>query len=142
MSRLPGAAQGLGVLEDGADLLVMLRSEFGDDYLGESGAKKRLKRAVTDLNLAAGERIIASVMGSDERVRARLHPENDDSPLTGIEWGSTDPDYVSELCDWLGVLEPTRENTTGPIRLALDAEFDAVLDEVVKQLAREEGYDR
>jgi hypothetical protein len=142
MACVPGGAgMALGIMQQGFDLIGTLYAYFGDGYLGEEGAKKRLAKAVVDLKGAAGPSIRASIAGHEERLRERLDPAAADNPLTWVEWGSNDPSYVAAICDWLGIVDPDEQNTTVPIKQGLDSSFQAVVEDVTKQLLREEGYD-
>ncbi len=126
----------LGILGERVDLMSTLQQHFGSGYLTEFGAKNKLYRAIDDLERAVGRSLRESVAGVAARLGARLEPNSTDEPLTGIEWGSTDPLYLTALCDRLGVEEPSEANAVGPIRQALEAQFEIAFRDVERLLER------
>ncbi len=144
VSHTPGASQVWSAVHQGYDLLGALRQYFGDEHLGAAGARQRLRTAVTQLHLAANQTL------DELTTRYQRQPDQTvwDSPigqavwdaLTWVDSGSTDPDYVAALCDWM-MPAPTTENTTNPIREALENAFDEEYSAVSRQLLHEQGYD-
>lgn len=144
VSHMPGAGPVWSAVHQGYDLLGTLRQYFGDKPLGVAGARQRLRTAVTQLHLAANQTL------DELTTRYQRQPGQTvwDSPLgqavwdalTWVDSASTDPDYVAALCDWV-MPAPTTENTTNPIRDALENSFNDVYSAVSHQLLREQGYD-
>src|SRR5262245_9717683 len=73
---------------------------------GLKTAKLRLRNSVSALVAAARERTTEAASA----IRQGL-PEAVEDGMTWVDSASTDPDYVSALCDWMGFPLPTRENT-------------------------------
>jgi hypothetical protein len=139
IKRLPGMSTALGIIEDASGLVGLVRSNMGDEHMGLVGARARLIAAIDELKVATGAAIRQAIKGHEARLLARLSPENNDSPLHQIEYGSTDPEYVAALADWLGVPDPNEENTTEPIKKAMMEGFERVMEDVNRQLFREVG---
>ena len=79
LSHVPEVGQGLGIVKEGVDLLALLKEELGHGYRGEAGAKKRLRRAVTELKDAAHDALLQSIEGYDGRLIDRLSPRREQS---------------------------------------------------------------
>jgi N-acetylmuramoyl-L-alanine amidase len=137
IKNVPGLSKGLGIIQDAYGLLVLVRENMGDQHMGLPGARARLIAAIDELTLATGKAIRQAIKDHDARLRARLSPDNDDSPLHQIDYGSTDPEYVAALADWLGVPVPDEENTTVPIKKEMMEGFERVMEDVDRQLWRE-----
>ena len=139
-SRAPGASTALGIVKDASDIYNAIQAYRGTSALGEEGAKAKLKASALELKLGAGSSLRKATDGFGGRLSAWLSPDNDQSPLAFVEKGSTDPAYIAQLCDWLGLTEATEANTTAPIKKELTDSFDKVFDDVAKQLWKEAGY--
>jgi hypothetical protein len=63
-------------------------------------------------------------------------PEAVENGMTWVDGASTDPEYVSALCDWMGFPQPTRENTFVPVRQALENPFFGVYQLVRAQVEK------
>jgi len=101
---------------------------------GLSEGKLRLHASVFALVQAARERTTQAASSIQERL-----PEAVEDGMTWVDSASTDADYVSALCDWIGFKLPTRENTVNPVRQALENPFFGVYQAVRAQLLRTEG---
>ena len=99
-----------------------------------TAAKARLHSSVTALVQAARERATSA-----ESVIQQKIPDIVEDGMTWVESSSTDPDYVSALCDYVGFPEPTRENTVRPVRQSLENPFFGVYQSVRAQLQRTKG---
>lgn len=99
-----------------------------------AGAKLRLHDSVTALVQAAREK--ASL--AESAIQSAM-PATIENGMTWVDSVSTDPDYVSALCEWIGFLQPTRENTVDPVRQSLENPFFGVYQGVRAQLFRTEG---
>jgi CARDB len=139
ISHTPGASQGMAVIENVSEIYDKIQ-EFHGEATDEKAAKARLEAEVRRLKKGAGAALRDATNGFEGRLQAWLSPKNDESPLTFVEKGSTDPAYIGELCDWLGFVEPTEANTTVPIKKELTEAFDKVLEDVNRALFREMGY--
>jgi hypothetical protein len=144
LSNIPATGQFAGAIRSAYDFLGAVQGYFEEQHLGVSGAKQRLATAIAQLHQAA----LKSLDQFTDTFQRQEGQTVWDSPLgqavwdalTWVEEGSTDPDYVAALCDWL-MQAPTSENTTQPIREALDFAFDIEYRAVAEQLLREQGYD-
>ena len=101
---------------------------------GLSAGKLRLHASVFALVQAARERTTLAASSIQERL-----PEAVEDGMTWVDSASTDAEYVSALCDWIGFKLPTRENTVNPVRQALENSFFGVYQAVRAQLLRAEG---
>jgi hypothetical protein len=101
---------------------------------GLSGAKLRLHRSVFALAKVARERTRLAASKIHEGL-----PEAVEDAMTWVDSASTDSDYVSAFCDWMGFPVPTDENTTNRVRQALENPFFGVYQAVRAQLLRIEG---
>ena len=101
---------------------------------GLAGAKLRLHGSVLALVMAAREHAMLAASTIQERL-----PQTVEDAMTWVDSASTDPDYVSALCDWMGFPLPTRENTFNPVRQALENPFFGVYQAVRAQLLRAQG---
>ena len=101
---------------------------------GLKEAKSRLKNSVSALVQAARERTTEAA----STIRKGL-PEAVEDGMTWVDSASTDTEYVSELCDWMGFPLPTRQNTVYPVRQALENPFFGVYQAVRAQLLRTQG---
>jgi hypothetical protein len=101
---------------------------------GLAGAKLRLHESVRALVQAARERATLATPA----IVAHLAEAVEDG-MTWVDSASTDPDYVSALCDWMGFPIPTRENTIRPVRQSLENPFFGVYQAVRAQLLRTRG---
>lgn len=126
-----------------ADAVVTVVSETMDALREEyekkaptalAAAKQRLHDSVTALAQAASERATLAGPAIQEKV-----PEIVEDGMTWIESVSTDPDYVSSLCDYVGFPNPTRENTLRPVRQSLENPFFGVYQSVRAQLLKANG---
>lgn len=140
ISHVPGASQGMAVIEGAADIYEAVVRARGDAPLGAAGAKAKLRAEVIELKGGAGSALRETTDGFQARLAAWVSPKNDQSPLTFVEKGSTDPSYVGELCDWLGFPMPTESNTTGPIKQELREAFEDTFNRVATALEEEMGY--
>jgi N-acetylmuramoyl-L-alanine amidase len=140
LKYVPGVSTTLGIIRDAYGLVDLIRSNMGDQRMRLPGARARLNAAIDQLTLATGKALREAIDGYDTRVRARLSPDNHDSPLAQIEYGSTNPRYVEAVVDWLGVPAPDKENTTNPIKKEMMEGFERVMADVNRQLWREEGH--
>ncbi len=134
---LPGVSTGLGIMEDASKVVGLVQSYMGDEHMSLAGARARLIAAIEELKAATGAAMRQAIQGHEGRLRARLSPENNDSPLNEIEYGSTEPGYIASLADWLGVPEPNEANTTAPIKQEMMEGFERVMEDVNRQLFRE-----
>jgi hypothetical protein len=121
------------------DVVKSVMNGLQDSYTqqlegGLRTAKLRLRASVRALAKAARERTTKAASG----IRQRL-PEAVEDGMTWVDSASTDPDYVSELVDWMGFPLPTRENTVYPVRQALENPFFGVYQAVRAQLLRTQG---
>ena len=111
---------------------------------GLTGAKLRLKASVVALNHAARKHAMNVVSTIQDQVPdpetglTKLKAIVDDG-MTWVDSASTDPGYVSALCDWMGFPEPTRANTYNPVRQSLENPFFGVYQGVRAQLLRTQG---
>jgi hypothetical protein len=111
---------------------------------GLTGAKLRLKASVVALNHAARKHAMNVVSTIQDQVPdpetglTKLEAIVDDG-MTWVDSASTDPGYVSALCDWMGFPEPTRANTYNPVRQSLENPFFGVYQGVRAQLLRTQG---
>jgi hypothetical protein len=101
---------------------------------GLKGAKLRLHESVRALVQTARERATLAASTIQNHV-----PEAVEDGMTWVDSASTDPEYVSALCDWMGFPQPTRENTVDPVRQALENPFFGVYQGVRAQLLRRRG---
>jgi hypothetical protein len=101
---------------------------------GLSGAKLRLRASVAAF-------VQASRKKTTEIAPAVLKqlPEIVEDAMTWVDSASTDPEYVGALCDWMGFVLPTRENTVNPVRQALENPFFGIYQAVRAQLLRIQG---
>ena len=140
ISHVPGASQGMAVIEGASSIYDAVLAARGSAPMGASGAKAKLRAEVFELKQGAGSALRRTTDGFQARLAAWLSPKNDQSPLTFVEKGSTDPSYVGELCDWLGFPMPTGSNTTEPIKQELGEAFEEVFNQVATSLEKEMGY--
>jgi hypothetical protein len=126
-------------MKDVWGLVELVRSNMGDQHMGLAGARARLIAAIDEIKLATGAAIRQAIDGYPARLNAYLSPDNDNSPLSLVERGSTSSDYVASLADWLGVPESNEENTTKPIKREMMEGFKRVMEDVDRQLWREGG---
>jgi hypothetical protein len=101
---------------------------------GMSAAKMRLHASVVALVQASRERTTRAASA----IHAQL-PDTVEDAMTWVDSASTDPDYVGAMCDWMGLVLPTRENTVHPVRQSLENPFFGVYQAVRAQLLRTEG---
>ena len=59
--------------------------------------------------------------------------------MTWVDSASTDPEYVSAMCDWMGFPLPTEQNTVNPVRQSLENPFFGLYQSVRAQLLRIQG---
>lgn len=62
-----------------------------------------------------------------------------DDAMTWVDSASTDPEYVGAMCDWMGFVLPTRENTVNPVRQSMENPFFGIYQGVRAQLLRTQG---
>jgi len=139
-SHVPGASQGMAVIEGASSIYDAVQAARGNSPMGASGAKAKLRAEIYELKQGAGSALRGATDGFQARLGAWLSPKNDQSPLTFVEKGSTDPSYVGELCEWLGFPMPTESNTTEPIKQELREAFEEVFKQVATELEKEMGY--
>jgi hypothetical protein len=101
---------------------------------GLSGAKVRLHASVVALVQVTRERTTRAASRLLDGLSATV-----EDAMTWVDSASTDTDYVSAFCDWMGFPLPTRENTVNPVRQALENPFYGVYQAVRAQLLRTEG---
>jgi hypothetical protein len=101
---------------------------------GLVGAKVQLHGSVVALVQAAREQATRAASSIQERL-----PQAVEDAMTWVDSASTDPDYVSAFCDWMGFPLPTRENTVNPVRQALENPFFGVYNAVRAQLYQTQG---
>jgi hypothetical protein len=101
---------------------------------GLTAAKQKLHASVAALVQAAREQMTVVAPKMQEQV-----PHAAENAMTWVDSASTDTDYVSALCDWMGCPLPTRENTVNPVRQSLENPFFGVYVGVRAQLLRAEG---
>jgi hypothetical protein len=99
-----------------------------------TGAKRKLKASVAALALAARQKTDAALSNMQNQV-----PQAAKDAMSGVDSVSTDPDYVSALCDWMGCPAPTPENTGYPVRQSLENPFFGIYVGVRAQLLRAQG---
>lgn len=136
---VPGVSTGLGVIEDVGGFIDLVQTYMGNQYMGLAGARARLTAAIDEVQAATGKSLRDAINGHEGRLRAHLSPNNADSPLIQVDSGSTDPEYIAELVDWLGVPQPNEQNTTEPIKQEMMEGFEKVMWEVNRQLQKEAG---
>jgi hypothetical protein len=133
----PIVSTAYGIFSDIYGLVGVIQSSMGEQHLTLAGARTRLLAAIDELKSATGQAFRQETDGHQERLSAALSPDNNDSPLHQIKYGSLDPGYIDSLADWLGVPEPTEPNTTVPIKQAMTDGFQVVMDDVDRQLSQE-----
>ncbi len=101
---------------------------------GLTGAKLRLHESVRALVQAARTRATLATSTIVEHL-----PEAVEDGMTWVDSASTDPEYVTALCDWMGFPIPTRQNTIWPVRQSLENPFFGVYQAVRAQLLRTQG---
>jgi hypothetical protein len=132
MSAFPPTAMATSVI---SKVMGGIHSSYEQNLeSGLAGAKLRLHGSVVALVQAARERTTLAA----STIHAGL-PEAVEDAMTWVDSASTDPDYVSAFCDWMGFPLPTRENTVNPTRQALENPFFGVYQAVRAQLFRTEG---
>jgi hypothetical protein len=132
----PGGGTGLKVITASIELLVK-------DF--DSSQKSRLDGTLKGAKLKLANNVTALVQ--ELRARAtRAFPtldddlvESIDTALTWVDSASTNPGFIAAMCDYMGILEPSRENTIAPIRQELENEFFGVYQSVRAELLREVG---
>ena len=140
IEHVPGASQGMSIIHSASDIYDAVQAARGEAPMGASGAKAKLRAEIFELKQGAGAALRGATDGYQTRIAAWLSPKNDQSPLTWVEKGSTDPSYVGQLCDWLGFAVPTEVTTTEPIKHALREAFEEEFNRVATELEKERGY--
>jgi hypothetical protein len=134
---LPGMSTALGIMNDVQGFIGLVQGYMGNAPMGLAGARARLNDAIDKIQVATGKATRQAIDDYESRVRAWLTPENNDSPLHQVEYGSLEPGYVAVLADWLGVSEPSEANTTDAIKQEMTAGFERVMADVNRQLWEE-----
>ncbi len=123
------------VLSIAEGMLDAMNSAYDENLeVGLSGAKQRLKASILSLVQAARQQVTSAASELSERMG-----ENVDDAMTWVDSASTDPGYVAAMCDWMGLVIPTRIATVNPIRQSLENPFFGVYQSVRAQLLRTQG---
>lgn len=132
LSAFPPTAMATSVI---SNVMGGIQSSYDQNLKsGLSGAKLRLHASVVALVQATRE----STTRAASTIHAGLSQAVEDA-MTWVDSASTDPDYVSAFCDWMGFPLPTEENTVNPVRQSLENPFFGVYQAVRAQLLRTEG---
>ncbi len=134
---LPGMSTALGVMNDVQGFIGLVQGYMGTTPMGLAGARARLSAAIDEIQVATGKATRQAIDEYESRVRAWLTPENNESPLHQVEYGSLEPNYVAALADWLGVPEPSEGDTTDAIKREMTDGFERVMADVNRQLWQE-----
>lgn len=101
---------------------------------GMSAAKKKLRAAVAAFAQASREQTTKAV----PEMHAKLEETVEDA-MTWVDSVSPAYAYVSAMCDYMGFVLPTRENTVNPVRQSLENPFFGIYQSVRAQLLRTQG---
>jgi hypothetical protein len=132
VDTVPFTKEGAAVLEP---IMEGMQSSYEHNLADAlTGAKQKLHGSVAALVQAARLQMTQAAPKMQEQV-----PKSAEDAMTWVDSASTNPDYVSALCDWMGCPLPTRENTVNPVRQSLENPFFGVYVGVVAQLKSAEG---
>ena len=132
MSSFPPTAMATSVI---STVMGGIQSSYEQSLEGGlSGAKVRLHKSVFALAKVARQRTRLAASKIHEGLAEAV-----EEAMTWVDSASTDPDYVSAFCDWMGFPVPTEKNTVNPVRQALENPFFGVYQAVRAQLLRIQG---
>jgi len=132
LSAFPPTAMATSVI---SNVMGGIQSSYEENLKsGLLGGKLRLHASVVAL--------VQATQGSTTRAASTIHaglPQTVEDAMTWVDSASTDPNYVSAFCDWMGFPLPTEENTVNPVRQSLENPFFGVYQAVRAQLFRTQG---
>lgn len=116
-------------------MLEAMMSDYEDNLSTSlSGAKQQLKGSILALVQAARKQATTAVSELSERMA-----ESVEDAMTWVDSASTDPGYVADMCNWMGLIIPSRKATINPIRQSLENPFFGVYQSVRAQLMKAQG---
>jgi hypothetical protein len=100
-----------------------------------ASAKLKLHNTVRSLAQAVSVKASHAYDGIDDRLREAV-----DDAMTWVDSSSMDDGYIASMVDYMGFVQPTRQNTLDPIRQQLENEFFGMYQKVRFDLEQSAGH--